>query len=125
MATRLVRRFILKLGYWGIIILLILATFFGATAAWSVYQKERVVHKELELAREHVTDLASRQEALQKKLENINTEGGVEHEIRKSFPLTREGEGVIVLLDAKPALDEKEQNSRKSLWAMISGWFRK
>jgi len=110
---------------WFIIITLSVLALFGAMAAWSVFHKERIVKNELTRTSQNLTDLKERQSALQAILSSLDTDRGVENEVRKRFPLTKSGEEVIVLLDAKDDPNTAPAEKKTGLWSFILGWFKR
>jgi|TARA_Y100000310_G_scaffold7875_1_gene8552 cell division protein FtsB len=66
---------------------------------WNMYQKESGTRVIKAKRLEELQDLQGREAALQAEIDRLNTSRGVEEEIRKKFEVTREGEGIIVIVD--------------------------
>ena len=78
---------------------------------FEVYQQEREtrVNKNQQLS--HLEELIEREEALQEEIDRLNTERGVEEEIRQKFEVAKEGERVIVIVDT-PEVSSAEDRSQ-------------
>lgn len=113
----------MKAVIWMGILVIVVTAFFGSLAAWEVFQKERLVRSERDRVEENLTNLEARKEALETTLEALDTERGLEEEVRKKFPLAKPGEEVIVLLDAKDPSVDSRTSSRNSIWQSFLGWF--
>jgi len=123
MASRILKRLVMRFVVWMVIIALSALVLFGAMAAWSVFQKERIVKNELNRTAEYLADLDERESALQATLSALETERGIESEVRQRFPLAKSGEEVIVLLDAKDSAVDSDASLRKSIWQSFWGLF--
>ena len=52
----------------------------------------------------------------------MNTERGLEEELRQKFDVGRAGEGLVVLIDPPESVEQKEI-LEKTLWQKIVGFF--
>ncbi len=106
----------------GMLVLAGLLFIFLAWNAWDIYQKERAAHeKATELTRE-LDDLAQRKEELAAKLKKLETQEGVEAEVRQTLQVAKPGERVIVIVDPKqPTTSPLGQ--RTGFWERVVGWF--
>ena len=93
-----------------------------ANATWNVFQKERVAVKDYEEEAEALTDLMARKASLEEKLSALNTERGIEGELRERFPVAKAGEELIVVVDQKEASFDSAVESKKSMWERFFGW---
>lgn len=108
---------------WVIVACLIGAVIFMMFAVWDAYEKERTARIERRGAEALQVALDDRQVALEARISHLETERGVEEVLRERFLVTKEGEEVIILVDApEPPLDTLE-SSRKSIWETMKGWF--
>lgn len=108
---------------WLFILSLLSVAVFFAGATWEIRQKERTAWQEREYARVQYEELSSRHTTLSEKLSNLETERGLEEEFRKRFPVTREGEEVVILVDATRAVEDTAIDSPQTFWDRIRGWF--
>lgn len=106
----------------GIIFLIGLAVLLSGST-WEVYQKEHEAQEELDAARMKKDDLEKRKEQLSGDLKALGTERGMEAEFRERFPVAKEGEEVIVLVDAKESAPDTSTAPHKGLWGTIWAWF--
>lgn len=78
----------------GILILLLLYS------VWGVYEKERETRVKKSQRVEILDELRGRETLLQNEVDRLSTERGIEEELRSKFEVAREGEEVIVIVDA-------------------------
>ncbi len=100
--------------------------FFIAKATLGVYYKQKASGANLAKAREEIAELKKREKTLNSEIDHLNTDSGVEEEIRKKFMVGKEGEQVIVIVDdAKASNTEKIDGGNKSgIWSRIVNLFR-
>jgi len=84
----------------GIIMLAFVYSVYGAI------QKERETRVVREQRESVLNELHEREEVLQKEIDRLNTEKGVESEIRSKFEVAKEGEEVIVIVEAPEEEEE-------------------
>ena len=104
-------------GKIGLIVLVVVFALF-ANGAWGVYKKASFAKENRELAEKELHDLNEREAALQEEMTRLNTPRGLEEEIRQKFDVGREGEQLIVLVDApepEPVVDVSEP----SIWERL------
>jgi len=82
-------------------------------SVWNVYQKEHGTRIIKAKRLEELNSLRGREAALQAEIDRLNTSRGVEEEIRKKFEVVREGESVIVIIDA-PVVERERVVEKKS-----------
>lgn len=87
------------------IILLILALFFTARASFYLFLKQNESQNKEEKAKQELSLLKSRLAALEGEIGRLNTEGGIEEEIREKFKVAKENENVVVIVNNE---EEKE-----------------
>lgn len=97
--------------------------FIWAYNAYSKYRESRQYAKEV---REELATVLQREEELRAKIAYLETEEGVEAEIRNRFNVAKEGEEVIVIVDNEennqmPIPEEK--NFFEQMWDGFLGWF--
>jgi len=95
------KRFIQKtvFGKIGLVALVVLFAVF-ANGTWSVYKKASFSKENRQMAEQELAELHERSAALEEELARLDTERGVEEEIRQKYDVGREGEKLIVLVDA-------------------------
>ncbi|MES2416217.1 MAG: septum formation initiator family protein [Patescibacteria group bacterium] len=73
------------------------------------------------IAQEKVTNLQKEKDRLNLEIERLNTDAGVEENIRNKFALAKDGEGLIVVLDDDTP---QTQKTKLSFWARIRNLFK-
>jgi len=108
---------------WVLIFLLVGFAIFMAGVVWEVRGKERLAWQEKENARLALSDIEKRYESLSRDVKNFEHERGLEEEFRKRFPVAKEGEEVVVLVDAPPAESDTDLARPQGLWGTLQSWF--
>lgn len=89
------------------LILLGLAALFFAWSVFGFLGKMEETKKSKEIAEHKVTEFEEKKQKLGADIEKLQTEEGIEENIREKFGLAREGEGVIIIVDdQKPESEE-------------------
>jgi uncharacterized small protein (DUF1192 family) len=88
-----------------LIALFVVVGFLG-NSVFGVYKKEKETGDRLNQRALYLDDLNERGEALESEIDRLSSERGLEEELRGKFEVAREGEEVIVIVNA-PA-SEKE-----------------
>lgn len=115
----LIRRILF--GKIGLIALVAIFAIF-ANGTWSVYKKATFAKENRQMAEQELAELHEREAALKEELSRLDTKRGLEEEIRHKFDVGREGEQLIVLVDApdpEPVVEPKEP----TIWERIVGLF--
>lgn len=81
------------------LLLLSLLTVVLIRAGYSIWMTERESAKEVDILREEVSILAKREGFLKGSIDKLNTDEGVEEEIKSKFNVARPGERVAVIVD--------------------------
>ena len=90
---------------------------------WGVYAKQRDSRERLELARAEHDELAARSSFLEREIERLSTETGVEEEIRRQYGLAREGERVFIIVEQEaPATTTAERGFWGTLLGALLFW---
>lgn len=92
------------------LVLFFVLIFFVGKAALNTYGKMRESSIRRSQAEAELAELENRYEELNKKVEYLGTEKGIEEEIRTKFNVAREGEKVFVIVgDDKDGVHEVEE----------------
>jgi cell division protein FtsB len=114
------RFFLLSLS---IVLLLMVVYLFWAN--WKLFNKVAESIKNREVAEASLNSLISRQADLEKKVEDLGTDSGIEKEIRERFPVAKQGEEVIMVVDKKSGISDLDSdNSRDSWWQKFLKWVK-
>ncbi len=102
--------------------LIILLLFF----AWSVIGfigKMQLTIENRKIAENKVADLEKRKKELSEQTASLNTVSGIEQSIREKFPVAKEGEGVIVVVEDKnPPTPVKKDTG--GFFSFFKNWFK-
>ena len=94
---------------------------FLIVSVFEVYGKERQARMRRAEQERVLADLREREEALKTELDRLGSARGIEEEIRSKFVGGREGEGLIVIVDAPDETAPPEP--QKGLWERFLEWF--
>jgi len=94
-------------------------------STWDVYKKSQDTKKNLVAVTKTYDELKARESELTGKIDSLKTPLGVEREIREKFGFVKEGEEVVVIVDApqKEKENDIDITEEKSLWQKIKDWF--
>ena len=81
-----------------LVILGILVLIF-AHSTWEVYQKKRDSEELRNISAGNLSDLQARDAELKANIANLETQNGVEEEIRSKFNVAKPGENMVVVVD--------------------------
>ena len=103
--------------------LLIILLFFFAFGVIRFFGKMRTTGENRKIAEEKVAQLQKQKETLSTEITKLNTESGKEESIRERFPVAKDGEGVIVIVE-----DENVPNVPKpksdGFFSFFTNWFK-
>ena len=92
---------------------------FLARGTWNIYVKNRDSGIELRIAEERLLKLRERQKALSTGVAKLQTETGIESEIRDRLQMAKEGERAIVIVDAETdtgLLPRQQETFLQKIW---------
>ncbi len=95
-----------------------------ALSAWSVkgfMVKMRLAEEKRQVAEIQLRELEDRKAQLSKDIANLETESGVEENIREKFGLAKDGEGLVIVVDDKEVevVVEEADSWFEALWKKI------
>lgn len=102
-------------------ILVVLVIVF-ARATWNVYQTSSFAHENRVTAERELFELEERANVLRSDIAHLETRRGIEEEIRQTFDVGKEGEKLIVLVDA-PEIASPPPPAEKTIWERIVSFF--
>jgi cell division protein FtsB len=102
----------IMLGILGIIIL------FMVSVVYQRYTIEQEMVARREEAEAQLKELESRRADLEKKVEYLSNERGIEAEMRRNFDVARPGEQVVIILDEekKPEIEPLQKTAKDKPW---------
>lgn len=105
----------------SLVILLILVGF-SVRGTWEILDKKRESEQYVRELKAESEDLALRQKNLESDINYLETEEGIDEEIKERFNVSRAGEQVVIIVDPKPlpnSGEEKEKIWYKRMWNAI------
>jgi len=102
-------------------ILFILLIIFSR-ATWNIYQKERASREILNEKESELGELLDRKNNLDSELSKLETERGIESEIRDKFGFIKEGEEVIILVDNPGFSSSTDKEDNRNIFKKILDW---
>jgi uncharacterized membrane protein YhiD involved in acid resistance len=100
-----------------LITLFILVLLF-AHSTWSVYQKKRASEELKNVSLQNVATLLARDKELKNKIQGLQTEPGIEAEIRSKFTVAKNGENMVVVVE-DTSTTTGEEMSDPGFWQKI------
>ena len=110
------------LGSRALVVILVLLVVVLGRATWSVAQKEKATSNTLVDVQSREADLEDQKLFFESEIERLQTEEGIEEEVRDRYGLARSDEKVVILVDEDS--DEDGGSTRRGWWSTIKGWFR-
>ena len=102
------------------LVILAVLLFMVADGAWQVYQKARIARDERDRAARSLQDLQARNAELTASLARVQSNEGIEEDVRQKFAVARPGEDVVIVVDDN---SKKSENSEASttvgFWARL------
>ena len=104
--------------FYALLILLIVLNGFLVRGVWRVYQKSQIAGDNYLSAKERLDILTIRQKVLTDRLASLQTERGLEEQIRGNFSVVKPGEKVVVIVDT-PTSTASTTESGNPLWRAV------
>ena len=111
---RQIKRFLLRLAF----LILILLIPFILKGVWDSYGDFSDIKQETERLGNEVEELRQRNEDLKTEVEHLQTERGLEEEVRSRFNVAKEGENLIIIM-------EEDNNELESLDIEQDGFWQR
>lgn len=103
---------------WTILLLLAIIGF-AAEATWGVYQKEKTSKANLERTEKELDRLIQREKKLKAEVARLQTDRGIEREIRSKFGVAKEGEQVVIIVEEEQEVHAEQNQERETIWGKI------
>ncbi len=86
--------------------------------------KSKETRKNKDAALAKISELNNQQTELQSEIDSLQTDSGIEKNIREKFPVIKDGEGLVVIVDepAKPT-DPADAKSQGGFWQFLKNIF--
>lgn len=105
------------------VIVLAVVTVFLARGAIGVLQKNWESKKNVEMVELQLAEARVKSAELKRDISLINTEAGMEREIRQKFSVSKGGEQVAIVVEPRPTSTNVDQTPN-GFWASVVAWFR-
>src|SRR3989344_2886416 len=103
----------------AVLFVLLVTVLIFARGVWGIYQKERNAREKRAEAQSMLTELQKREASLEANIARLKTQKGVEEEIRSRFDVAKEGEHVLILVDAPQEKKTESPREPEGLWETI------
>ncbi len=104
-------------------ILAVIALFF-MHSTWSVYQKMQSSKAFREAALDRVEELRARDRDLKDKIDRLDTDAGIEEEIRSKFSVAKDNEAMVIVVSEEEG-EAYSTSSEASFWDRVKSYFKK
>ena len=104
---------------WPSFVILLAVSVFLAHGVWGVYQQERITRINKNQRSAYLEELKGRKTALEEEMARLNTDRGVEEEIRQKFEVAKEGEKELVIVDPPDRSSGAGDQTKEGLWNRI------
>ena len=91
---------------WPILILMIIVLVFFAWGIIGLMFKVQTTRENRKLAENKLIELQNKKEIFQTDVAKLESQSGIEESIREKFPVVKEGEGLILIVEDKNKIEE-------------------
>lgn len=108
----------------SLIVLLIILVILSISTVKVYIKSQKAVLKNKETI-EKIEELESKKMELEEKIAKLNTESGLEEELREKFGVKKPGEEVLAIIDKTPESDKMNSREEKQgFFSKIWGWIK-
>lgn len=104
------------------IFILFLIVLFLAQATWKVYKKEKITRDNLNQVADEYKKLETRERAIKSSVDFLQTDKGVESEIRSKFRAVKPGEQVAIIINDE-VKKEVSPPPPETFWMKVKKFF--
>lgn len=98
---------------------LFIIVLFLASTVLSVYQKEKSTRVAKELQEMEFDELSGREAVLRAEIDRLNSNRGIEEEIRSKFEVGREGERIIIITNPVDTTETENRNKTRGFLGKV------
>ena len=106
------------------ILALVIFSIFLVRAAFRAYQSERTSTIELQNLEQSKSELSTRETFIIKEIDRLQSSRGLEEELRNKYPVAKQGEHVVIIVEPKGGNGNSTSTSSGSFWSTIINFFR-
>lgn len=99
---------------WVWFLISLFVTLFMVRGVYGVWQKNQVSRENLEAMEDKLDELKERKDDLERKVEALQTDRGLEEAFRENLPVAKPGEKVIIVVSPE---DEPQKEEESSGWS--------
>ncbi|MDQ3245183.1 MAG: septum formation initiator family protein [bacterium] len=77
--------------------------------------------KNKEIVQNRIIEIKNNKIKLENDIDKLQTDSGIEENIRENFGLVKDGEGLVVIVEDKSIIEVEQ---KESFWTKIKNWFR-
>jgi cell division protein FtsB len=107
-----------------VLVLLALVLVFLMYSTGKVYFKSRNAVLKNEEIKKEMADLEQRKSDLQKEINRLQSESGIEEEVRKKFNVQKPGENTLVIVEKNNENDKINQEASPGFFSKIWKWIK-
>jgi cell division protein FtsB len=112
-----------KIYVYSTIVILAVLLFFVGRGVSGIYEKNRVSAQRRADLNAELKELQDRRDELESMIDSLQTERGLEEEIRTKFQVSKPGEKSVILVDPDTS-GEEEDVEEKSAWESFKNLFK-
>ena len=106
---------------WPVLILLSILLLLFAWGVVGLFRRMQVTIENKKIAENKLKELEKKKDIFTNDVAKLSTDNGVEESIREKFPVVKEGEGLIIVVDDKNKPEEAPQEE-KSFFSFLYFW---
>ncbi len=106
-------------------VLLAIILVFLAYSTVKIYLRSRQAKDVNEMVKKEVEDLKNRKSELEATVKRLQTEAGIEEEIRNKFPVQKQGEKMVMIVEGETKSDNLTANSSLGFFQKVWRFFQK
>ena len=92
--------------------------------AFRAYQSERASQAQLQNIEQSASELSARESFLKQQTERLQSPRGLEEELRNKYPVAKQGEHVVIIVEPKEGSSNNVSTSSRGFWSTIVNFFR-
>ncbi len=110
---------------WGTLAIFLIVTILGIKGVFEMYSKESLSRERLVAAQKEQSDFKARHSSLSQSVSFLETDEGVESELRKKYRVIKPGEEVVLVVDdIQRSSSTTTQTIRKAWYTRFFEYFK-
>ncbi len=106
---------------WPVLILLSIILLFFAWGVMGVLVRMQTTRENRKIAEAKFAELQKKKEIFKYDVAKLGNQNGIEESIREKFPVVKEGEGLIIVVDDNAKIEEKDEE-KKGFFSSLLFW---